>query len=373
LNYTPIGAARARFAKTELLGQKFADMTLEQRSDLQRELYAKSALGTMLLTAVAFKAAQGLNQANPDFTLYGAGPNNPQDKAAWRAAGGIPYSVKIGGRYVSYANTPGNVMFAALGNYLDGARDAALYKRPGAERLAEDMPMRAAAATRGAGKVVLEQPFLQSLLEIAKTAGENNPEVGARGAIKMVARTASSFAVPNILRQVDRFYDPTSYDQKTLGGILTAQVPFVRQTGRPVLNALGQPVQSPVFGMMTSPATQDPLVQMLTEHNFWPSVPNRNQTTVNGVPLSDDEFYTYTKARGQALANYLASPNVGPMLDKVATARDDLQQRAATSVNPVAQAKLTHVATGLQNGIMLKFEAAANKSAEAAVVRMRGY
>lgn len=373
LNYTPIGAARAAFSKTELLGNKFADITPEVRDDLRKELYAKAALGTMLTTAIAFKAAQGLNQANPDFAVYGAGPANPQDKNAWRAAGGIPYSVKIGGRYVSYANTPANVMLAALGNYLDASRDAMLYKRPGALRLAGDVPLRAAAALVGMRKVIMEQPYLQSLLQVASLSSEQNPEVSAKQTIKTISRTATSFVVPNIFRQLDKFYDPTAYDTKTLGGILTAQIPFVRQTGRPLLNALGQPIQSPVFGLLTGPAATDPLVQTLTQHNFWPSTPNRNQTTVNGVPLNDDEFYLYMKTRGEALAKMLAASNVAPMLDRLAISRDNLTTRSATAINPIAKAVLAKTADGLQNEVLGKYEAAANKQAEAAVIRVRGY
>lgn len=373
LNYTPVGAARAKFARTEIVGNKFADISTEVRSDLQKELYAKSAMGTTLLTAIALKAAQNLNQPNPAFTVYGAGPTNPQDKSAWRAAGGIPYSVKVGNRYVSYANTPANVMLATLGNYLDSIRDAALYGRPGAKRLAEDLPMRAAASMIGASKVIMEQPFLQSLVDIANLSSENNPEVAARGGVKTLARTASSFVVPNLVRQVDRFYDPTAYDQHSLGGILTSQVPFVRQQGRPMLNALGQPIQSPVFGMFTGSRTPDPLVQLLTDHNAWPSVPNRNQAAVNGVPLTDDEFYLYNKIRGETLARLLSQPQVPAMLDNFSKQVDSLTQRAATATNPVAQAALTKYAEKLQPGVMEEFTKAADKAAAAAVIRQRGY
>ena len=373
LNYTPIGAARASLARTELLGHKFADITPEVRSDLQKELYAKSALGTALLTGIAVKAAQSLSEANPGFAVYGSGPNNPQDEAAWRASGGIPFSIKIGNRFVSYANTPANVMLAALGNYLDGVRDAALYKRPGAARLAQDLPMRLAAATVGMGKVVLEQPFLSALVDLFKTSSEPNPEVAGRGGVKLAARMASSFVVPNLLRELDRFYDPTAYSQNDISGILTSQVPFVRQTGRPMLNALGQPLKSPVFGLFTGTRTTDPLVQMLTDHNAWPAVPDRNRTMVNGVPLTDDEFYTYCKARGTALATMLGKPSVETMLDRLSVQRTQLLQQAAQTANPVAKSRLLKVATGLQSLVLEKYNAAADKQAEGAVIRARGY
>ena len=376
LNYSPIGAARAKFARTELVGQKFADITPEVRGDLQRELYAKAALGTMLLTGIAFKAAQGLNQPNPGFTVYGAGPTNPQDKAAWRAAGGIPYSAKIGGRYVSYANTPGNVMLATLGNYLDGVRDAALYQRPGAKRLAEDLPMRTAAATIGASKVILEQPFLQSLIDIAQISGENNPEVAARGGMKTLARTASSFVVPNLLRQADRFYDPTQYDQRQLSGILTSQVPFVRQQGRPMLNALGQPIQSPVFGMFTSPRTSDSVVQTLVDHNAWPTIPDRNRTAVNGVPLSDDEFYLYTKTRGEALAKMLNTPAAKNQLARLDEVRERFTALANAASSPPTKAAYTAEASRLVSDYLAQFTGGpdgADEQAADAVIRQRGY
>lgn len=373
LNYTLVGSARAAFGRSELLGHKFSDITPEVKSDLQRELYAKSALGTMLLTGIAVKASQGLNQPNPGFTVYGQGPSNPQDQAAWRASGAIPFSIKVGNRYVSYANTPANVMLAALGNYLDGVRDSALYKRPSAQRLAQDLPMRLAASTVGMGRVVLEQPFLSALVDLFKTSSEPNPEVAGRGAAKMVSRMTSSFVVPNLLRQVDRFYDPTAYSQNQLSGILTSQVPFVRQTGRPMLNALGQPLQSPVFGLFTGTRSTDPLIQMLTDHNAWPAMPDRNRTTVNGVPVTDSEFYTYCKARGDALATMLGKPGVPAILDRISAQRTDLLQKAQQTQNPVAKAKLTQIADGLQNKVMDKYDAAANKQAEAAVIKMRGY
>ena len=373
VNYTPVGASRAFFAKKELLGQKFADITPEVRSDLQKELYAKAALGTMLITGIALKAATGLNQPNPDFTVYGQGPANPDDKAAWRAAGAIPYSIKIGNRYVSYANTPANVMMATLGNYLDGARDAALYQRPGALRLSQDMPMRTAAAMLGASKVIMEQPFLQSLMDVASMSSEPNPELGARKAIKVAARTASSFVVPNLVRQLDRFYDPTLYQQNDVSGILTSQVPFLRQTGKPMLNALGQPIQSPVFGQFASSRTASPLIEMLADHNAWPTLPNQNQTLVNGVPLTDDQFYKYVQTRGTALTEYLSKPGVATILTHLDAQGANLKAHAAVNPNPVAAAKQNALAASLPKLLLDRYEGAANKRAAAAVIKERGY
>jgi hypothetical protein len=249
-----------------------------------------------------------------------------------------------------------------------------LYQRPAAERLAQDLPMRAGASLIGSGKVIYDQPFLQSLLEVSQLAGEQNPELSARGAVKVAARTASSFVVPNLLRQVDRMFDPTAYQQRDLAGILTSQVPFVRQEGRPLLNALGQPIQSPVFGLFTGTRPEDKLTQLLVEHNAWPNLPDRNRTDVNGVTLDDDEFYTYVKTRGTALQEMMSRPNFAPALLRVQAAADRLRIQASQTINPVAKAALQKRADGLLHTELLDdFEKAANQKAAAAVIRSRGY
>lgn len=373
LNYTPVGALRARLAKKKLLNFRLEDLSVEERKDLKAEIYAKATLGTAVLAAIAFKAAYGLKDPNPPFTVYGRGPENTQDKEGWRAAGGVPYSVKIGQRYYSYANTPGAVALAALGNYLDGARDAELYGRPGAKRLSEDLTLRTAAAMMGSLKVVLEQPFLRQMVDLARNAGEENPEVATRGVMQMASRTVSSFVVPNLLRQMDRFQDPTLYQSRDLAGMLTGQVPFVRQEGRPVLNGLGQPVQAPVFGLFTGARAEDPLVRLLSDNNAWPTVPARNQTTVTGVPLNEDEFYTYVKTRGDALREMMGRPTFADGLRRVNAQQARLEAQAEAETNQVRREALARAASGAKRAFLGQFEKAADERAAAAVRRHRGF
>ena len=114
-------------------------------------------------------------------------------------------------------------------------------------------------------------------------------------------------------------------------------------------------------------------MKTLTDHNMWPASPNRNQTTVNGVPLADDEFYTFNTTRGDALATMLSKPNVSEILDRAVRAKEVLESQAETATNPVLKAKLTAKAQGLQTSVLKKYEPVANKMAESAVIRQRGY
>ena len=100
---------------------------------------------------------------------------------------------------------------------------------------------------------------------------------------------------------------------------------------------------------------------------------DRNRTAVNGVPLTDNEFYTYAKTRGAALGSLLSRPNIKMTFDQLAATSDRLNQQAGSAPNPVTKAKLEAAAAKLKSGVMEKFEAIADKQAAAAVERVRGY
>lgn len=371
VNYSPAGAVKALLSRNSIMGMDVADLKPAQRSDLKSELYTKAALGTALFGGLAIKAAQGLSNPNPAFTIYGSGPSDAQDKARWRATGAIPWSVKIGDHFFSYANTPANVVWGALGNYLDRTRDAALYKRAPAERVAGDALSSATVALLGGGKVMMEQPFLQSLTELAGMTSESNPEVASRQAQKYFIRTASSAVVPNLLRQVDRIGDPTVYDQKKLEGMLTSAVPFVRREGQPVLNAFGQPLQSPLSSMFVSKLTDDPLVQTLNRYNVWPTAPSRNGTLVRGTPMTDDEWYRYNEVRGQVLRDKMSQPKFEAELAKYRALGDNYMAKGETLIDPARAAMFESKGQALPQTLVGEYDKMASERAAKAVIQMR--
>ena len=308
LNYTPIGILRARWAGEKLLGYEKGKLSLEQQADLRAELQAKALVGTALLAGFALKAAGDLDDKDPEFAIYGAGPASAQDRQGLEAKGWIAHSVKIGSRYYSFANTPQAIPLAWLGNIYDRLRDARLFENTSALRTEKSLPLMAASSAVGMAKVITEQSFMVGLMDLAGTLSEPSPEAGGRGLLKRGVQTASSFVIPNAVRQVDKAFDPKQYEQRTAEGILVNAIPFVRGLeGQPSLNALGRPIERPLSRQFTSSqADVPPLVKYLAESGNWPSMPDRNHIYPRtGRTMTEAEYYQYVRGSGQLAYNYL--------------------------------------------------------------------
>ena len=204
LNYTPVGALRAAWAISPSWARaswgRRPGYTAGDKAGPERGAIRQGGAGAGGGGAGALESGAGLEAANPAFTLYGGGPGNADDKARWRAMGGIPYAFQDRALLQLRAHADGGFPGGG-GNYLDHLRDAKLYRRPGAERVAEDAPLTAATALLGAGKVVFEQPMMQGLADTAGLLDDRNAEAAAKRLYKLVSGSASSVVIPNWLRQ----------------------------------------------------------------------------------------------------------------------------------------------------------------------------
>jgi hypothetical protein len=304
LNYVPpIGVARAAWGhwKGTLEGQPITD-----RNALGDQ-WAKATLGTVLLGVVWGAAEAGLDDDDPWFMVNGDGPREFNKKNQLRAGGWIPFSLKIGDRYVSYSNSPAAMALAAVGNYFDARRYRQLDE--------QDAWNRVAYAFTTMGKVILEQSFLDGIARIVGSLDRDNVNAGKQLA-QSIGRTAGNFVIPNAVRQVDRIFDPTVYDAPTTEAALVNSVPFARRLNRPALNVWGEPVRNEVSKRFGGSAIADPLLQLLARRQLWVSAPSSTQTEHrNGQPMTPDEFYEFTRHRGQILRDLLKSEGLQRTLD----------------------------------------------------------
>jgi len=301
LNYTPVGALRAAFARKSLLGHKLETLTLEQQAEFKRELYVKALLGTTLLAALGLKLASHLDDPDPELALYGAGPENPDDRKGLEAKKWIPHSLKVGDKYYSYGTSPLAIPLAWLGNYQDRVRDARVFKTRSAQRVAQDTSLMAAGAVVNGALVITEQSFLTGMMQVNDILAAKGSEQQAQAFIKLGFRSATSGVIPNAVRQVDRYFDPNVYEQRNTAAILVNNVPFLRgEKGQPSLNALGLPLQRPLASQFaSSEATVPPLVAYLAETGNWPSPPNRNEIYPRtGRTMTEAEYYDFVKGSG---------------------------------------------------------------------------
>lgn len=291
-NWTPVGTYRAGRAQgfKILVGREDNTGLLYGKpvSDPAAigDLYARSAIGTVALTGLAMAASQYILDKNPAFMVTGSGPNNPDQRELLKEAGWIPYSIKVGDHYYSYADKPLALGLSIVGHYLDAMR----YRKLGQQ----DALNRAAFAVGASADVVLNSSWLQGLSSIFSQASRDSVKTPLKGIPSQALKTASSFVVPNALRQIDEFFDPTKYTADDVRAMLLREIPFARRENHPDLNVFGEPVHAPKSKIFYSKVEGDILIRTLAGRRLWPSVPVAGDLTA-------DEQYTLLKVRGSKL------------------------------------------------------------------------
>ncbi len=295
LNYVPpIGAGRA--LASHVWGAQLHGRDIDLNSEGGRQdlfdQYARAATG---LAAIALLAALGSDDDDPTrrFRLHGPGPSDPNRKVQLRQQGWIPWSIQVGDRFVSYAETPVGLALAVAGAYVDALR----YKKLDQVGTLDRVAIAATALPR----VVVQRSFLRGVSDLLQSlAADTSPRRAGDKATAAAVRAASSFVVPGAFEQLDRLLDPTITDTSTVQGALTAAIPFVRRAGRPVLNVLGEPVSISPMSRFASKSSADPLWSVMAENRAWISKPD-------SAGLTDDQAYELTRVRGEILRPFLAA------------------------------------------------------------------
>ena len=302
LDYTPVGAWRA--GRAQLTGNFMGRpvMPLEVQ-----ETYAKAVLGTLATAGLAALAAAFLDDEDPPFAIYGAGPRTKDQRDQLKATGWRPYTVKVGDKYVNYQLSPLSIPLAVMGNFFDAAR----WKNLDETSLAQ----RVALAWQYVGHVITSQAWLDGLAKVGSQMERDPSGKSAENAVKSWVRSGTAFVIPNVAKQVDQLFDPTVYDDASLTAMLANQVPIVRSQGRPALDVFGQPVLRPATSQFLSQRLEDPLRQTLIARGIWISMPDRDviigdksRGPDHSRALTEDEFYDYVKLSGAAIRDRL-DPN----------------------------------------------------------------
>lgn len=267
LNWTPTGLLRA--AISHRTGELYGRPVLPGD---RAELYAKAIVGTAALGVMATLFGEH---------IHGNGPGDPRKRKQLSSAGWIPHSIEMNGKYYSYMNTPEGVGLAVIGNWLDWHRYSKGNEADGVSR--------GAFALKATINAIVSQGMLDSLKRLFESLGNENTSEGADKLQKQLARTAGSAVVPNLVQQIDRMFDPTVYDQTGMEALVKSQIPFVRRDNKPVLNVLGESVESGPFHFWASKQTEDLLWPALVAKQAWIPEPGRDQ--VIGVRKKGPDFF----------------------------------------------------------------------------------
>lgn len=302
LDYSPW--AFGRYAKGAIGYEGFGDnyyhkYTQEEKS----KLLVKGITGTLAMAALA--ALTDDEDGILEITADGTG--DMQKNFELQETGWQPYSIKIGGTWYEYRNTPLAIPFAMVGYWRDGQK----YKG----KADDDLMTRVSILTYGTLKYIMDLSFLQSLsgffdsFSKEKTAsGKNYFEKATKGTEKVI----KSFIVPNAFTQASKsmqeIMDLPQKEANQLGDQIIRDMPVLRDRLDNMYNSLGDPVipnqvsKFLPFKMRSEPSGKDKeLYDIIANNNAWIGKPGRTALKINsGESMTDEEYEQFCFAAGKA-------------------------------------------------------------------------
>jgi hypothetical protein len=233
LDFSPIGIVRG------LQSSRFTGANQPRRqmeAVERRERILTGLMGTGIGYAI-YALASALaddDDVEVTFMLYGMGPTNKEAKALLQEMGWRPYTVKVGDRYWSYAETPLGGILAAFGHALDSQRYPTGTPKTNAERLTLALQAAVQGFTRQG-----------TLSQVADAVDVLNGDIPAKSLVSTATRPVTAFIpMQGLLRDVSTIFDPTKISDDDVYNALVKDVPIVKSMGtKPALNWKGEPLQ----------------------------------------------------------------------------------------------------------------------------------
>jgi uncharacterized protein YodC (DUF2158 family) len=176
---------------------------------------AQGLLGTMTTAAIYMFAADGL--------ITGGGPDDPKERENWLKTGKLPYAIRIGDQWVSYARIEPFATIFGFAADLAEAKD---------EKTAGD----------AFGKLhyamlnnITNKTYLEGIVSAAEAVG--NPD---RYMARFWKRSAGAL-VPNLLATAARAIDPTIRETDDLSQVLISRIPILSEKLPARITGTGEP------------------------------------------------------------------------------------------------------------------------------------
>jgi hypothetical protein len=207
--------------------------TLNWSSLESRQRLITGLMGTSMLTTLMATAMGSIDDKDPPFAVYASGPKDKGAREQLLAEGWVPYSIKVGGTFIKYAETPLAFLLGWFGSYCDAARWDKSFnrKKPTAQFVA---------AAGLSARVIADMGVLKSVKDMIDVV------YGTRSA----SGTALSMAkglVPykGLLGSIAQFTDPDKTDPTSATAIMLSGLPVIQSYGeaRKDLNAFGEPLE----------------------------------------------------------------------------------------------------------------------------------
>jgi hypothetical protein len=295
LDYTPYGYLRASGFN---FGAGMKNRTTAENINERNRILIKATLGTIAMTSLYVLAKSYEDDEDPYFEISGKGPSDMNKKNQLFSQGWRPYSIKIGDKRISYQYTPLGVALSFVGNWLDNEKYKELDKK--------DFLSKSAFAMKSSASGVMDMSFLTGLSGFFESLSkESDAEKTSENLQKTIGKIGTTF-VPNLFKQLDKLYDPTIYDSKSIQASVLKEIPIVKRYSdlKPKLNAFGQPVEKQGNRFFQN-VTNDTVWKFMAENRLFAPAISPNTHTIYGKEMSDNEFYEYVQKSGKLTYDYL--------------------------------------------------------------------
>jgi len=178
---------------------------------------AQGMVGSLMTGAIYMLAADGL--------ITGGGPDDPRERENWLKTGKLPYAIRFGNRWVSYARVEPLATIFGFASDLAEARN---------EKTAGDAFGKLHYAVLNN---VTNKTYLEGIVSAAEAVG--NPD---RYMARFWKRSAGAL-VPNLLATAARAIDPTLRETDDISQVLISRVPVLSANLPPRLTGTGETVQ----------------------------------------------------------------------------------------------------------------------------------
>lgn len=302
LEHSPVGLVKLLATKpgrgVGAFHQAFAQepVTAEQ----WQQLRAKVFLSHAAMIGVIALAARGLDDDDPPFSLTGTWDHiSPEQRRQLMEQGLRPYQIRFGGVGFDYRTTPAALMFAMIGNWLDGARYRGLQTK--------DAEVQLAAVLAAGHAVIIDQQFLSGLMGwLDRPTFNADSAEFIRRAQRQTARTVTGL-VPQFTKEIDSMVRPEVKRAKGFFDYIQRDTPVARWSMENQVNVLGEDIKRPRYpwSWLVQTPNADPVWDALGEKAakgvFVPAVSASAKVVQNGerVKMSDAQFQSYQKVAGQ--------------------------------------------------------------------------
>ena len=249
------------------------------------DMQARGAVGSALAAGIAYLALNNY--------ITGGGPVDPHKRETLEATGWMPYSVKIGDRYVSYRRLePTGLSFALVADAVHGMShgDAEVVSQSKADT-----------AIAHVARSLQDASFVPTLT--ALTEAITNP--GSR-AQNFISREVGSL-VPALVKDVAQAQDRTVRRPTGIAQTLESRIPGLTQNVPAVIDVTGKPVQRPVSALgganpfVVSKRTGDPVLDTLAALGIaTPQPPTKIKLRGRDVALTPQEQEQFLRQENAA-------------------------------------------------------------------------